>query len=195
MMPDGCNVSTSSTSTQVDYGASLSSWMSHAVSLGAGHNTGVTIGGGEGDGVMVSSTDSELMSRTGGSGGGGNCNIGGNSGYLGTLPTTSKSPLLSAVIVSQQQTLGHAPFTASMPPVHLPPTVSSSGMASSSAGTPLLQTTTALPFSTVEVCDMKYERHVHSLSLDIPECLGLAIECPRQVALECPNLDGQYIYY
>lgn len=66
-----------------------------------------------------------------------------------SLPNTSNSPLLSAVIVTQQQSLGPSPFTSSSLPPHL--SVPSATVASTALGTPLIQTTTASPFVSAEV--------------------------------------------
>ena len=149
-MPSGTSVSAPSSSAQMDYRNNLSSWMTHVVSLSGSSGTDNTIVG-EGEAGMLrrtiaslpsSATDTELgphLSEVGG--------IGGSSYFAtGSLPTTSNSPLLSAVIVSQQQTLGHTPFTAGIPPA-----VSSSGASSSNAVPSVLQTSTTLPFYIGEV--------------------------------------------
>ena len=132
---------------QGDFGSNLPSWIPGvSVSSGSGHG-GMLMGA---IGVSPISTESESlvgMERGGflppGSG--------------QALPTTSNSPLLSAVIPNhqqqQQKPLGHSSYASSVPPPpHLPtPSSTSSTVASTAIGTTLLQTTTAPPFVSSEV--------------------------------------------
>ncbi len=138
LLTDQPDISSSTSAFQIDYGSSLPSWLSRTVSVadnsiaapGTNSDNDTDLGS-FGTSCNDSCRRSHVQRAAVGS-----CTSLRMDDYLSSCGLSeNSSSVLSTVVVTKQPTAGHSHFASSFAPIHLPQTIMSSGLNTSSSET------------------------------------------------------------